>query len=51
MTILLALLHHERHGTVRIRVQSERDARAYEGYGWRFVGIETRYVRGPHGRD
>lgn len=39
MTILLAVLHHEVHGNVRVRVTVESDAYGYEGHGWRVISF------------
>jgi hypothetical protein len=41
MHILLAILVHDRHGTVRIRVSTQADAYRYLNHGWRLIGFET----------
>jgi len=40
MSILLAVLAHDRHGVVRMRVSTEADAQRYLAHGWRLVGYE-----------
>lgn len=39
--VLLAILHHDKYGTVQIRVQNEREGQRWVGHGWRLIGYET----------
>lgn len=49
MRILLAILAHDRHGTVRVRVAAEKDAQRWLHHGWRLIGFEV-YVPRAHAR-